>query len=94
MDVGMLIYLIATSVESLIIVLQSDLPNEIPYTYSFLQRVLREEVKESLKWNVNRSSPSNKIRDLMEWTKDIMKDIAYQRKILSNIFAIGLTKGW
>ncbi|XP_021341779.1 inositol 1,4,5-trisphosphate receptor type 2-like [Mizuhopecten yessoensis] len=58
------------------------------------KRVLREEVKESLKWNVDRSSPSNKIRDVMEWTKDIMKDIAYQRKILSNPIAIGLTKGW
>ncbi|KAL5022859.1 hypothetical protein ScPMuIL_002014, partial [Solemya velum] len=57
------------------------------------KRVLREEVKEMLKWNVNRSSPSNKIRDLMDWTKDIMKDISYQRRILSNIIAICLTKG-
>jgi len=47
-----------------------------------------------LKWNVDRSSPSNKIRDLMGWTKDIMKDIIYQRTILSNPIAIGLTKGW
>lgn len=47
-----------------------------------------------LKWNVDRSSPSNKIRELMEWTKDIMKDIAYQRHILSNPIAICLTKGW
>ena len=30
----------------------------------------------------------------MEWSKDIMKDIAYQRKILSNPIAIVLTKGW
>lgn len=55
---------------------------------------MREEVKEMLKWNVDRSSPSNKIRELMEWTKDIMKDIAYQRHILSNPIAICLTKGW
>lgn len=60
----------------------------------FYKRVLREEVKEMLKWNVDRSSPSNKIRELMEWTKDIMKDIAYQRHILSNPIAICLTKGW
>lgn len=60
----------------------------------FLQRVLREEVKEKLKWSVDRSSPSNKIRDLMDWTKDIMKDIAYQQKILKNPVAILLTKGW
>ena len=58
------------------------------------KRVLREEVKEMLKWNVDRSSPSNKIRELMEWTKDVMKDIAYQRHILSNPIAICLTKGW
>ncbi|XP_055955374.1 inositol 1,4,5-trisphosphate receptor type 1 [Patella vulgata] len=58
------------------------------------KRVLREEVKEKLKWSVDRSSPSNKIRDLMAWTKDIMKDIAYQQRILSNFIAICLTKGW
>ncbi|XP_036354795.1 inositol 1,4,5-trisphosphate receptor type 3-like, partial [Octopus sinensis] len=58
------------------------------------KRVLREEVKEKLKWNVDRSSPSNKIRDLMEWAKDIMKDIAYQRRILGNPLALLLTKGW
>ncbi|KAL4233980.1 hypothetical protein ACF0H5_005635 [Mactra antiquata] len=58
------------------------------------KRVLREEVKEMLKWNVDRSSPSNKIRDLMAWSGDIMKDIAYQRRILSNPVAIVLTKGW
>ncbi|GFR59759.1 inositol 1,4,5-trisphosphate receptor type 1 [Elysia marginata] len=59
-----------------------------------VMRVLREEVKEKLKWGVDRSSPSNKIRDLMGWTKDIMKDIAYQQKILKNPVAILLTKGW
>ncbi|XP_060552412.1 inositol 1,4,5-trisphosphate receptor type 2-like [Ruditapes philippinarum] len=57
-------------------------------------RVLREEVKEMLKWSVDRSSPSNKIRDLMAWSVDIMKDIAYQRKILNNPVAVVLTKGW
>jgi inositol 1,4,5-triphosphate receptor type 1 len=56
--------------------------------------VLREEVKEKLKWSVDRSSPSNKIRDLMDWTRDIMKDIAYQQRILKNPVAIMLTKGW
>ncbi|XP_046366515.2 inositol 1,4,5-trisphosphate receptor type 3-like isoform X5 [Haliotis rufescens] len=56
--------------------------------------VLREEVKEKLKWNVDRSSPSNKIRDLMNWTRDIMGDISYQRKILNNPIAKMFTKGW
>ncbi|KAH3769470.1 hypothetical protein DPMN_170739 [Dreissena polymorpha] len=56
--------------------------------------LIREEVKEKLKWNVDRTSPSNKIRDLMDWTRDIMQDISYQRKILFNPIAIMFTKGW
>ena len=58
------------------------------------QSVLRDEVKEKLKWNVDRTSPTNKIRDLMSWTRDIMKDISYQRKILDNPIAKMFTKGW
>lgn len=58
------------------------------------QNVLREEVKEKLIWNVDRSSPSNKIRDLMKWSKDILKDIYYQRKILSNPLSTFFTKNW
>jgi hypothetical protein len=56
--------------------------------------VLREEIKEKLIWNVDRSSPSNKIRDLMKWSKDILNDIYYQRKILSNPVATFFTKNW
>lgn len=59
-----------------------------------LQNILREEVKEKLKWSVDRSSPTGKIRDLMAWTRDIMDDISYQRKILNNPLAIFFTKGW
>ena len=51
-------------------------------------------MKEKLKWSVDRTSPSNKIRDLMDWTRDIMKDILYQKKILFNPIAIMFTKGW
>ena len=58
------------------------------------QNVLREEVKEKLTWNVDRSSPSNKIRDLMKWSRDILNDIYYQRKILSNPIATFFTKNW
>ena len=58
------------------------------------QNVLREEVKEKLTWSVDRSSPSNKIRDLMKWSKDILNDIYYQRKILSNPIATFFTKNW
>ncbi|XP_035825085.1 inositol 1,4,5-trisphosphate receptor type 3 isoform X3 [Aplysia californica] len=56
--------------------------------------VLREEVKEKLKWNVDRTSPSNKIRDLMDWTRDIMRDISYQRMILDHPISKFFTKGW
>ncbi|XP_059139568.1 inositol 1,4,5-trisphosphate receptor type 1-like isoform X3 [Physella acuta] len=56
--------------------------------------VLRDEVKEKLKWNVDRTSPSNKIRDLMGWTRDIMRDITYQRKILDHPISKFFTKGW
>ncbi|GFO23772.1 inositol 1,4,5-trisphosphate receptor type 3-like isoform x9 [Plakobranchus ocellatus] len=56
--------------------------------------VLREEVREKLKWNVDRTSPSNKIRDLMDWTRDIMSDISYQRKILNHPVSKFFTTGW
>ena len=62
--------------------------------FFFLQNVLREEIKEKMIWNVDRSSPSSKIRDLMLWSRDILKDIYYQRKILSNPIATFLTKNW
>lgn len=53
-----------------------------------------EEVKEMLKWNVDRLLFSNKIREFMEWMKDIMKDIVYQRYIFSNFIVICFIKGW
>ena len=58
------------------------------------QNVLRDEIKEKMIWNVDRSSPSSKIRDLMKWSKDILKDIYYQRKILNNPLLTFLTKNW
>ncbi|CAH1798283.1 unnamed protein product [Owenia fusiformis] len=58
------------------------------------KNLLREEVKEKLKWSADRSSPTNKIRDLMMWSKDILKDIYYQRRILTNPIAAFLTKNW
>uniref|UniRef100_A0A1I8I1W9 Ion_trans domain-containing protein n=1 Tax=Macrostomum lignano TaxID=282301 RepID=A0A1I8I1W9_9PLAT len=58
------------------------------------KNVLREELKEKLKWNVDRTSPSTKVRDFMDWTKAILKDIQYQKKVLSNPFTILLTRFW
>jgi inositol 1,4,5-triphosphate receptor type 1 len=49
--------------------------------------VLREEIKEKFKYSVDRSSPSNKLRDFMDWSVDIIKDIKYQRRIHANPLA-------
>ncbi|XP_070173522.1 inositol 1,4,5-trisphosphate-gated calcium channel ITPR3-like [Littorina saxatilis] len=43
--------------------------------------VLREELKEKVTYSVDRSTPSNKLRDFMDWSEDIYKDIKYQRRI-------------
>jgi inositol 1,4,5-triphosphate receptor type 1 len=56
--------------------------------------VLREEIKEKFKYEVDRSSPSNRIRDFMEWVRDIIKDIKYQRKVRSNPIGKFLVNAW
>ena len=45
------------------------------------KEVLRESVKEKLKWDVDRTSASNKHRDFMAWAKEICGDIRYQRRV-------------
>ena len=49
-----------------------------------LQTVLREEVKDRFNYEVDRTSPTNKLREFLAWSKAIMDDIKYQKKILSN----------
>lgn len=58
------------------------------------QNVLREEIKDKFKYDVDRTTPSNKIRDFMDWASDIIRDIKYQRKIRSNIVGRMLLKLW
>ncbi len=41
-------------------------------------------MKEKFKYEVDRSSPSNKLREFMDWSKDIMEDIKYTRRVLDN----------
>ncbi|XP_065834186.1 inositol 1,4,5-trisphosphate receptor type 3-like isoform X2 [Oscarella lobularis] len=57
------------------------------------QSALREEVKETLKWNISRDSPTDKLRDFLEWGRDIQKDIQYQKKVrshwLASLFVLG-----
>ena len=59
-----------------------------------LQKVLREEIKDKFKYEVNRTTPSNKIRDFMDWASDIIRDIKYQRKIRSTVIGRMLLKLW
>ncbi|XP_070538210.1 inositol 1,4,5-trisphosphate-gated calcium channel ITPR3-like [Ptychodera flava] len=49
--------------------------------------VLREAVKERVKWHISRESPNDKITDFIDWSTDIMDDIRYQKEILSNDIA-------
>ncbi len=45
------------------------------------KEVLRESVKERLKWEVDRGSPSNKLRGFMDWAREVCADIRYQRRV-------------
>ncbi|GFR73259.1 inositol 1,4,5-trisphosphate receptor type 1 [Elysia marginata] len=59
-----------------------------------LQNVLREEIKEKFKYEVDRTSPSNKLRDFMDWSSCIIDDIKYQRKIHANPVARFFVQSW
>ena len=50
------------------------------------QNVLRHEVIDKVKWEVNRSSPTNKLRDFMAWSRDVLEDIDYQRALAGNLY--------
>ncbi|KAL4219957.1 hypothetical protein ACF0H5_020368 [Mactra antiquata] len=58
------------------------------------KKVLREEIKDKFKYEVDRSSPSNKIRDFMDWSSDIIKDIKYQRRVHANAIGRLLVNAW
>ncbi|KAK3094787.1 hypothetical protein FSP39_006217 [Pinctada imbricata] len=58
------------------------------------KKVLREEIKELFKYEVDRTSPSNKIRDFMDWSSDVIQDIKYQRKVHNNPVGRLLVKLW
>ena len=64
------------------------------YVVLILQKVLREDVKELFKYEVDRSSPSNKLRDFMNWSRDIMDDIKYTRRVISNPISRFFVKKW
>lgn len=56
--------------------------------------ILRKTVKERLKWEVNRSSPSNKLQDFISWYGDIRRDIRYYKRINALRVTRFLVKYW
>ena len=55
---------------------------------------MRSEIKEMLKWDVDRTSPSEKLRDFHQWYKDIRTDIRYQKMVLANFIMAFITGQW
>ena len=49
--------------------------------WSYVQHALREEVKERVKWMVNRDSAEDKTRDFLEWTKAVKNDTLHNVRI-------------
>ena len=47
-----------------------------------LQDELREEVKNEVKWNVDRDSAEEKVRDFVGWMKACKEDINHQVRLL------------
>nr|XP_034327562.1 inositol 1,4,5-trisphosphate receptor type 2 isoform X16 [Crassostrea gigas] len=82
----------ATSTMS-IEVIKDDVLQKIYYRVKD-RNVLREEIKEKFKYDVDRTTPSNKIRDFMDWASDIIQDIKYQRKVHANPVGQMLVKLW
>lgn len=58
------------------------------------QKALRREVEEKLKWEVDRSSYGNKMRDFKSWIKDIHDDILFQRRINSHFLTKFFVRQW
>ena len=40
----------------------------------FLQNLLRDEIKDEIKWKGDRTSPTNKVQQLVEWAEDINEE--------------------
>ncbi len=58
------------------------------------RNIIRKDVKERLKWEVNRSTPSKKHQSFMEWSKNIRNDIKYQQKVNSFALSRILVSAW
>ena len=45
------------------------------------ENVWRSELRETIKWNVDRSSPTNKLRNFIDWLDEVGGELRYQRKM-------------
>jgi len=45
-----------------------------PAAHSSPQNKFREDLVERVKWNVNRDSPEDKLRDFLDWMKAVKKE--------------------
>ena len=53
-------------------------PNQFNWKCVVLQHTFSHNLVEKVKWNVNRDSPEDKLRDFMEWMKAVKKETGHQ----------------
>ena len=49
---------------------------------------LREEIKEKIKWKIDRSSPEDKLLDLVRYAKAAKKDIEHQVQLYISLLVL------
>ena len=54
------------------------IPNKFSWKCVVLQNTFSHNLVERVKWNVNRDSPEDKLRDFMEWMKAVKKETLHQ----------------
>ncbi len=59
----------------------------------YTQNELREEVIENVKWNVNRDSPEDKLRDFLEWMSAVKRDTLHHVRLELLLSYVYLTGG-
>ena len=54
------------------------IPNQFSWKSTVPQNTFSHNLVERVKWNVNRDSPEDKLRDFMEWMKAVKKETGHQ----------------
>ena len=55
-----------------------QIPNQFSWKSAIPQNTFSHNLVERVKWNVNRDSPEDKLRDFMEWMKAVKKETGHQ----------------